>query len=92
MADHGSDARRHQFVGRCDRLLRIAVVVDDHQLEPLAENAAGRVQLGDARFHPTLHLLAEPSHAAGHRAGGADQGLGAGDRSVRCRQRNQTYD
>ena len=48
MADHGSDARRHQFVGRGDRLLRIAVVVDDHQLDPLAEDAAGRVQLGDA--------------------------------------------
>ncbi|MCE3248445.1 MAG: hypothetical protein K0R41_2270 [Geminicoccaceae bacterium] len=91
VADDGGHARLHEFLGRGDRLLGIAVVIDDQQLDLLAEDAARRVQFGNLHSHALLHLLAEPGHAAGHRARRTDQDLGvAGRGGAECRSKGNT--
>ena len=59
LADH--------VVGRRDRLLRIASVVGDDQVELLAEHAALGVDVGDRHLGAALHLLAERGIRAGDR-------------------------
>ena len=61
------DAGRDQLARRRDALLGVAVVVGNDQLDRLAEQAAGRVELGDRHRDPALVLLAEPRHRARHR-------------------------
>ena len=80
MSNDGRHARLHEFFGCGDRLGRIAVIVDHQELDLLAEHAARRVQFSDLPVHALLHLLAEPGHAAGHRARRADQNLGLSER------------
>jgi hypothetical protein len=54
----------------CDRhcLLRIARVVADFQFQLLAEQATGRVDIGNGQFSAVLELLAEARLRTGHRA------------------------
>ena len=59
VSDDRGHARLHEFVGRGDRLVGVSSIIDDQELDPLAEHATRRVQLGDLHVHALLHLLAE---------------------------------
>jgi hypothetical protein len=81
MPDDGSHASFHEFLGRSDRLLGIAIIINYQELDLLAENATRLVQLGDLHVHALLHLLAEPGQCASHWARRADQDLRLGERA-----------
>src|ERR687898_3679076 len=57
VAYDGVHLRLHELAGSGDRLLGVAVIVDWKELDLPAENAAGRIQLGDLHVHAALHLL-----------------------------------
>ena len=59
MAGHEDDLVRHHLVGDCRRLLGIAGVVADQELELLAVDAAGGVDLLDRHGRAAAKLLAE---------------------------------
>jgi hypothetical protein len=62
---------------RCrDRLLGVAIVISDDELQGLAEQAAALVDLGYGHLDRALVLLAEPRHLAGDRPGRTNQDLG----------------
>ena len=70
-----------QFASQCDRLIGIAEIIADDQLDVLPEHAAPGIEIRDRQLGAALMLLAEPSVRAGHRAGRADPDLGARRRS-----------
>src|SRR5262245_10770163 len=74
--DEGNSLAAHLICHR-DRLLRIAGVVANLEVELLAEHAAGRVDVFDGEFGPVLHLRAEGSVLTRHRADHCDRGGGA---------------
>ncbi len=81
-----------QFLGGGDRLLGIAEVVRSDELHLFAEDAALGVEVGHGQRRAAVHLLTEPGKLSGHRAGDADQDLGAGRRSAKCRDRNDPHE
>ena len=72
MSGHERHLRAGELLADRARLLRIAGVVADLQLELLAHHAAGGVDVGDRRFGAVLELGAERGVLAGHRSGDAD--------------------
>ena len=71
MADDEVDAFAEEVVGDGDALARIGRVVADEQLDLLAVDAAGRVDVGDRLLDAVLELRAERRVRAGHRPGDA---------------------
>ena len=67
------------------RLIGVAGVVADDQLDALAQDAALGVEVLDRHPGGALVLLAEPAHRAGHRAGDRDPDLGLGGRGAKGR-------
>ena len=49
-----------QFAGQCHRLIGVAEVIADDQLDALPEHAALRVDIVDRQLRGALVLLAEP--------------------------------
>ena len=84
MTSHEDHAVTHQFVGQRHRLVGIAEVVADDELDGLREDAALGVEILDRQLGPALILLAEPSVGAGHRAGHANPDLGPRGLSAQC--------
>ncbi len=76
-----------------DRLLRIAGVVLDHDLDLLAVDAAGLVDRGGGGFGAALHLVADRGERAGHRTGDGDDEVvgqgGGGERRERDPRQRQ---
>ena len=94
MPGHQHGAGRGDAVGDGDGFLRIAAVVLDRELELLAHDAAGGVDVGDRLLGAGLHLRAERGVVAGHRAGGGDLDVrpgGAGQRERECRASQQCF-
>ena len=91
MAYDGVHLRLHELAGSGDRLLGVAVIVDWEERDLLAENPAGRVQLGDLNADAFLHLLAEPGQPAGQRTRHADQDLGMDERGGAERHCDRNY-
>ena len=69
MADHNGNAFAGELFRDRARLLRIAGVVADLQLELLAKHAARGVKIGDRLLGAVAHLPAEGGLPAGHRSG-----------------------
>jgi hypothetical protein len=86
MPDDEDHAIADQLPCGRDRLLGIAEVVHCGELNLLAEDAAGGVDICHRLRGAALHLLAEPGILAGHRPGHANQNLGRRGRSAECRQ------
>jgi hypothetical protein len=78
VADHELDAVRDELVGDRDALLRIGHVVADDDLDLLAVDAAGRVDVGRGLLGALLELRAERGVRAGDRTGDADQDVRPG--------------
>lgn len=76
MAGNEHDAGGDQLACRHDSLLSLAIVVGNENLDGLAEQAAGRVDLGHRHRDAALVLLAEPRHAAGQGRRCPDADLG----------------
>ena len=85
MPGNEDDAIADQLASQRHRLIGIAEVVAHDQLDPLAEDAAVGVEIFDGKLGAALILLAEPRLRAGHRAGDANQNLGARDRRTEHR-------
>ena len=81
VAGHEHDLVRHHLVGDRGRLLGIAGIVADLQLELLAVDAAGGVDVGHRHLGALAHLLAEGRILAGHRSDGGDLDLREGRRA-----------
>ena len=73
VADDELDAVSDELVGDRDALLRIGDVVADDELDLLAIDAAGRVDVGDGLLGALLELCAESGVRAGDRTGDADR-------------------
>ena len=67
MADHEVDAVAEEVVGDGDALARIGGVVADGQLDLLAVDAAGGIDVGDGLLGAVLELRAEGRVGARHR-------------------------
>ena len=76
MADDEFDAVADEFVGDRNALLGIGNVVARFDLDLLAENAAGGVDVGDGLRDSLGQLRAERRVGAGDRTGDADLDLG----------------
>jgi hypothetical protein len=61
----GHNLIRNQLVGRCDRLLAIAIVVGRDQLDLRAKHAASGVDVGNGEFGALLRSRARPCQGAG---------------------------
>ena len=70
------DAIADQLAGERHRLIGVAEVVADDQLDALPEHAALGVEILDRQLGAALKPLAGPGVDAGHRRGHADQDLG----------------
>ena len=70
------DAVARQLARQRHRLIGVAEVVADDQLDLLAEHAALGVEILDRHLGAALIPLAGPGVDAGHRAGRADPDLG----------------
>jgi hypothetical protein len=73
VADHELDAVSDELVRNRDALLRIGDVVADDDLDLLAIDAAGGVDVGRGLLGALLELRAKGCVRAGDRAGDADQ-------------------
>ena len=71
MSGHERQFRAGELLGDCARLLGIAGVVADLELELLAHHAARSVDVGHRRFGAVLELGSERGVLAGHRSGDA---------------------
>ena len=69
MADDEVDALAEEIVGDGDALAGIGSVVADGQLDLLAVDAAGRVDVGDSLLDTVLELRAERRVGSSHRPG-----------------------
>ncbi len=69
MADDEVDALAEELVGDGDALARIGGVVADEQLDLLAVDAAGGIDVGDGLLDAVLELGAEGRVRARHRPG-----------------------
>ena len=67
MADDEVDAVAEEIVGDRNALARIGGVVADDQLDLLAVDAAGGIDVGDGLLDAVLELCAERCVRAGHR-------------------------
>ena len=83
MPGHENDVLVNHVVRDRDRLLRVAGIVADLELDLLAIDAALGVQVLDRHLGAALHLIAENGILAGHRSGRRDHHIG-----VRGRGRN----
>ena len=63
------DAVAREFAGERHRLIGVAEVVTNDQLDALAEHATLGVEILDRELGGALILLAEPGQSAGHIAG-----------------------
>ena len=79
MAGHQLHALAHHVVGDSNRLLGIAGIVADAQLQLLAEHAASGVDIGNRLLRTRLHLGAEAGILTGHRTGGRHRDIGFRD-------------
>ncbi len=73
MSDDELDAVSDELVGDRDALLRVGNVVADDELDLLAIDAAGGVDVGCGLLGALLELCAEGSVRTGERTGNADQ-------------------
>ena len=78
VAGHEHHALVGEVVGHAHRLLGVAPVVADGQLDLLAQYATLGVDVGDGFLGALAHLLADRGLRAGHRAGDADLDVGPG--------------
>ena len=83
VSDDELDAIGDELVGDRDALLRIGDVVAEHELDLLAIDAAGRVDVGCRLLCALLELCAEGCVRTGQRAGNADQSICRGDAAHR---------
>jgi hypothetical protein len=84
MPGHERHLLAGEFLADRARLLRIAGIVADFELELLAEHAALGVDVGDGGFGAVLQLRAERRVLARHRPRDADGDLLCGGRSAEC--------
>jgi hypothetical protein len=75
MSDDEDGTVACQLVCCGDRLIRVAEIVDHNQLDPLAEHAAGGIEILDRESGAALELPAEPRLRARHRARHPNQDL-----------------
>ena len=86
MTDDEFYAVADEFVGDRNALFGIGAVIADVQLDLLAEDAAGGIDVFDRLLGPVLELGAERGAAAGEGAGDAKT-QGAAPRSCRSESR-----
>ena len=76
MAGDEDDAVAGQLARQRHRLIGVAEVVTDDQLDTLAEHAALGVEILDRQLGAALKAIAGPGIDAGHRGGHANPDLG----------------
>ena len=88
MAGHEDHSGTGELVGDRHGLLRVAGVVAHFQLDLLAQDTAGGIQVGDSLIGASLHLLTESGVLAGHGAGDRDDdiGISGGRGECECRR------
>ncbi len=82
MSEHDRHALAGETVGRCARLLRIAGVVTDDELQLLLQHAAGGIDVFDREIRAIAKLFAERCVLTGHRTGYADGNLRMSSRTT----------
>ena len=82
----------HQFASQRHRLIGVAEVVADDQLDALPEDAASGVEIRDRHLGGAFELLAAPRLRAGHRAGHANQNVRPRGRASAASSDDNGYD
>ena len=89
MAGNELHARLGELVRHGDGLLRVASVVAHFQLQLLAQDTAGGVDVRNRLLNALLHLLAEGGVLTGDRAGGRHRDVGLRHRGGHSGRRNR---
>ncbi len=90
MPDYDRHLHAGELLADRARLLGIAGIVADFELDLLAEHAARGVDVGDGLFGAVPQLAAERGFAARHRAGNADANVLSKSRSGNRQSESQT--
>ena len=89
MPGHEHDALADHLVGNRDSLLGVAGVIADLELQLLAENAAGGIEVGNSLRGAGPHLLAKRGVLARHRSCSGDHDVGLGRTGHRQAERKR---
>src|SRR5262245_49875919 len=81
----------HQFASQRHRLIGVAEIVADDELDALPEDAARGVEIRDRHLGGAFELLAAPRLRAGHRAGHANQDVRPRGPAERGEKRDNGY-
>jgi hypothetical protein len=76
MARDQCDAVAHQLASERHRLIRVAEIIADNQLDILAKDTAPSVEIRDRHLGAALIAVAGPGVVASDRAGQANPDLG----------------